>query len=216
VFPLKSGSRWPCNCLVPSFSGRLLPESRAGATRSSTGKSSAVCNRRPSLRNFANLPNSARAACGTSVCRLQDENGHCARFLGVLPTDGALGRTYPLGGYPFADADQAATWRVPLDEWLVELGRYLYERVPFRLALLGFEVDFRNVSADFVQRNGIPAERLTVIGGRQEINWSGILRPIGISFASLAKIRRRDKVRRPSPPGGHDQLLIGARARIET
>src|SRR5260370_17931910 len=55
---------------------------------------------------------------------------------------------------------------------------------------------------------------LTVIGGRQEINWSGILRPIGISFASLAKIRRRDKVRRPSPPGGHDQLLIGARARI--
>ena len=126
------------------------------------------------LYGIANLPNSARAAWGTSVCRLQDENGALLRdFLAFYLPHGALGRTYPLGGYPFADADQAATWRVPLDEWLVELGRYLYERVPFRLALLGFEVDFPNVSADFVQRNGIPAERFDgyLWQARDQLEW---------------------------------------------
>jgi len=112
------------------------------------------------LYGVATLPNGARAACGTYVCKLQNEDGVRLRDLVefYIPL-GALGRTYEVGGYPFADADDAATWRVPLDEWLVELGRCVFERVPFGLALVGFEVDVPTVSGEVVRQKGIPTER---------------------------------------------------------
>jgi hypothetical protein len=112
------------------------------------------------LYGIANLPNGAKAACGTYVCRLQDEAGTTLRdLLAFYVPHGALARTYQVGGYPFSDADRAATWRVPLDEWLVDLGRSVHKQVPFGLALIGFEVDFPNVSAETVQQNGIPTQR---------------------------------------------------------
>src|SRR5689334_20638993 len=92
------------------------------------------------LYGIANLPNNATAACGTYVCRLQDDEGAPLRdFLACYVPHGALAQTYQVGGYPFSDAEQAAKWRVPLDEWLVALGGSVYSRVPFELALIGFE-----------------------------------------------------------------------------
>ena len=125
------------------------------------------------LHGIANLPNGARAACGTCVCRLRDEGGTPLRdLLTFYVPYGALALTYPLGGYPFSNAEQAPTWRVPLDEWLVKIGGFVYERVPFALALIGYEVDFPEVDAKSVQQNGVPLERydgyLWEVGGRLE------------------------------------------------
>jgi len=133
------------------------------------------------LYGLASLPNGAKAACGTYVCKLQNEIGVRSRdLLAFYIPLGALGRTYPVGSYPFADWDQAASWRVPLDEWLVELGRSVFVRVPFDLALIGFEVDFPNVSGEIVRQREIPAERfdgyLLQVGERLEwhppTNWN--------------------------------------------
>jgi hypothetical protein len=113
------------------------------------------------LYGTATLPGGARVPCGTYVCRLQDEeDGPVVRDLFSLYVPlGSASRAYPVGAYPFSDIDRAAEWRVPLDRWLVDLGRFVYERVRFQLALIGFEVDFPNVSAATIQRNGLPAER---------------------------------------------------------
>jgi hypothetical protein len=140
------------------------------------------------LYGVANLPNGSKAACGTYVCRLQNEAGIPARDLLTFYVPlGALAGTYAVGGYPFSNADQVATWRLPLDEWLVELGRSVYKRVPFPLALIGFEVDFPEVSAKDLQQNGVPAKRydgyLWEVGGRLEwyppTNWDLVRFPDG-------------------------------------
>lgn len=132
------------------------------------------------LYGLANLPNGAKAACGTYVCRLQGEGQTPSRDLLTFYVPlGALALSYRIGGYPFSEADQVAGWRVPLDEWLVKMGRFVYKQVPFALALIGFEVDFPEVDAKSVQQNGVPAERydgyLLEVGGRLEwyppTNW---------------------------------------------
>ena len=112
------------------------------------------------LYGLAGLPNGATAACGTYVCRLQSEGGQPARDLLSFYTPlGSLARAYDIGKYPFADHERAAQWRPEVDRWLVELGRFVFERVEFDLALVGWEVDFPRTSAESVKRSGVPAER---------------------------------------------------------
>jgi len=123
------------------------------------------------LYGLATLPNGASAACGTYVCRLQGEDGALARdFLSFYVPMGAIANAYgiepsrarenqdpPLntkGGAP-----TSSTWRPPLDQWLVEIGRSVFETVEFDLALVGWEVDFPRVSAESVKREGMPRER---------------------------------------------------------
>jgi hypothetical protein len=112
------------------------------------------------LYGTAILPSGAGVACGTFTCRLQNEAGVVTRDLlsFYLPL-GSISRIYPVGSYPFGDLVRAMEWRTPLDQWFVQLGTALYERVRFPLALIGWEVDFPNVTAETVKRNGVPAER---------------------------------------------------------
>ena len=72
---------------------------------------------------------------------------------------GALSKIYGLGAYPFSDIAHASEWRPALDKWLVGLGRFVFGRVQFQLALVGFEVDFPAVTSNSIQRNGVPQER---------------------------------------------------------
>lgn len=112
------------------------------------------------LYGTATLPNRLVAACGTYVCRLVHEPERDSRDLVSFYVPlGSISGTYPVGAYPFSDTERAVEWRQELDRWLVDLGRFVFGRVQFQLALIGFEVDFPNVTAAAVQRNGIPAER---------------------------------------------------------
>ncbi len=112
------------------------------------------------LYGVANLPNGTAAACGTYICRLQGDDEQLYRdLLSFYVPLGSLRAAYKTGGYPFSDGDRATTWRVELDNWLVELGRFVFEKVDFGLALVGWEVDFPRVSSESVKRNGILSER---------------------------------------------------------
>ena len=50
----------------------------------------------------------------------------------------ALGNVYPVGGFPF-DSAKHESWRIPLDNWLVDIARRIFPRAPFVLGLVGLK-----------------------------------------------------------------------------
>ena len=69
-----------------------------------------------------------------------------------------------------------ARWRVwaePLDNWFAEIGRSIYERVPFALGLIGEEVSGYTTASE-VASAGVPERRglpMLVPNERGELNW---------------------------------------------
>ena len=93
--------------------------------------------------NILRLPTGPHVVCDFATVR--DEESQWV-VLG-LPL-GSLARVEPrIGGYPFSD-DAGHAWRQPLDQWLVDLALRLLEVLPFRLALVGFEVSGEITAAD--------------------------------------------------------------------
>jgi hypothetical protein len=112
------------------------------------------------LYGTATLPRGASVPCGSCVCRLENEAEVLTRDLvSFYIALGSLHKIYPVEGYPFSDVARAAEWKRPLDAWLVETGPFVYERFRFRIALVGFEVDFPKVTAEAVEREGVPSDR---------------------------------------------------------
>lgn len=105
------------------------------------------------LLGVATIADGNRVACGTCTVR-EDDGPHWLDF--YLPMS-ALGRVYPVGGFPIDQQDHEA-WRHPLDDWLTELGRRMFERVPFRMGLIGFEVSGCCDAAE-ISTGGVPAKR---------------------------------------------------------
>jgi len=107
------------------------------------------------LHGVAQLPNGRRVACGTILIR---EDGGSDWLVFYLPL-GALGEAYDIGEYPFDQPERSHDfWQKPLDEWLLELSKYIYKLSPFRLALIGFEVS-GDAYSDQIQEDGIPLKR---------------------------------------------------------
>lgn len=107
------------------------------------------------LQGLAKLPDGHKVACGSCVIR-EDAGINWLDF--YLPM-GALESAYDVGGYPFDEAGVAhQKWQVPVDEWLKEIGLYIFSAVPFSLGLIGFEVSGMAYSAQ-IEKDGIPGER---------------------------------------------------------
>jgi hypothetical protein len=73
---------------------------------------------------------------------------------------GALGRIETrVGAFPFGDdgGPESMTWRRAFDDWLAEVGRAVYRRVTFKIAVIGFEVS-GTVTAESLAE-GIPEDR---------------------------------------------------------
>lgn len=107
------------------------------------------------LQGLALLPNGYRVACGTCLIR-EDDGPDWVNF--YLPM-GALGEGYDVGGYPFIGKEESSEhWQKPVDDWLVEMGSYVFSITRYRLGLIGFEVS-SHVYADELAEKGIPVER---------------------------------------------------------
>jgi len=107
------------------------------------------------LQGLAAEPNAATVACGTWGIREDDGPD----WLDLYLPRGALAAAYDVGRYPFEpDVANSRHWREPLDAWLARIGAAVYERVPYRLGLVGFEVS-GEVHADEIARTGVPARR---------------------------------------------------------
>jgi hypothetical protein len=107
------------------------------------------------LRGAARLPDGQLTACGTCLIR-EDDGPDWLDF--YLPL-GALERVLPVGGYPFESGDhEYRQWQKQLDPWLADFGRRIFDAVPFRLGLIGFEVSGDTHRAD-LEAYGVPEQR---------------------------------------------------------
>jgi hypothetical protein len=96
-------------------------------------------------------------ACGTFPIRV-DEGGDWLDF--SIPF-GALSPYLPLGGFPFGTSEpHLETSLTTIDDWLIRLGRRVFQFAPFALGLVGFETSGTTYARD-VRLNGIPDERIT-------------------------------------------------------
>jgi len=112
------------------------------------------------LYGIARLPNGERVCCGTYVIRLEDDDDTSASdLLEFYVPFASLNSAYQLRVYPLSDVRQAQAWGEELNGWLVELGSFVYSRVKFELALIGFEVDFTTTTAEKIRESGIPIDR---------------------------------------------------------
>ena len=102
----------------------------------------------------AMLPNGKECACGTCVIR---EDGGTDWFIFYLPT-GSLSYAYRIGGYPFSTEAMTRPWQEPVNEWLVTIGRAIFDVAPFEMALIGHEVS-GSETASRLREQGLPKKR---------------------------------------------------------
>jgi hypothetical protein len=107
------------------------------------------------LLGLARLPNKTQVACGTVAIR--EDNG--PDWLDFYLPMGALAQAYDVGGYPFdIDNKSPESWQKPIDDYLAEIGKFVFSAVPFKLGLIGHEVS-GNHYAEEIAEQGIPDER---------------------------------------------------------
>jgi hypothetical protein len=105
------------------------------------------------LYGVARLGLRGHVACATFVVRYEDGED----WLWLSIPLGSLATVLPVRAFPFDNGNDLA-WRSELDEWLCAIGRRVFEAVPFRLALVGFDASEDDDAATFA-RSGVPEER---------------------------------------------------------
>lgn len=113
--------------------------------------------------SISTLPNGSRIACGSCIIREyfagSDADEDAPDWLVFYLPMGALAQTYDVGGYPFdTDIKSPESWQKPIDDYLAELGKYIYAHAPSRLGLIGHEVSGTHY-ADEITEQGISDER---------------------------------------------------------
>jgi hypothetical protein len=109
------------------------------------------------LRGTVQLPSGEQVVCGLVVIR-EEGGSYKPDWVDFYIPLGAFGRIDSrVGGYPFGDFAESLQWRRPLDDWLADLGRHVYEEVPFRLGLVGVEVSGQMYADQLA--SGVPTTR---------------------------------------------------------
>ena len=110
---------------------------------------------------------------GRDVLRLEsilgDEITEDEPFLVTLGIPlGALEMVWPeIGGYLFGDG---GPWILRLAEWLRGIGEYVFDRMPFAVALIGFEA---SDALDDFREHGVPEQRWAgyLTTDAEELRW---------------------------------------------
>lgn len=121
------------------------------------------------LRGIAILPEYKQILCASMITRFEHGN-HWLEFFSPLSS---IATHYLVGGFPFERGEPDSQWRKELDQWFVQIATYIFEKVQFDLALIGFEIDPATTSIKKIRRHGIPTKRfegLLLPEGR-DIGW---------------------------------------------
>jgi hypothetical protein len=119
------------------------------------------------LYGAAMLPDGQQVASGSVAVR-EDESG--IDWLDLYIPLRALETIYEIS-YPYDKSWRV--WAEPLDRWFADIGRRIYQEVPFRLGLIGEEVSGLTDASE-VAAAGIPNKRklpLLVPNERGELDW---------------------------------------------
>ncbi len=114
------------------------------------------------LHSVLRLPK-GEVSCGFGSYLHEGSSTYFARFFVPM---GALYSAYPVGGYPFGQAD-SSQWRMEIDEVFKRIGEEVFVVAPFDMGLIGGEVDVTH-DIDLAE---VPEER-----------WLGFLRNEGGSL----------------------------------
>jgi hypothetical protein len=87
------------------------------------------------------------------------------------------------GGFPFDEATAEHAWIAPLEAWLADVARTVFERVEFRVASIGFEVEVSSLEWRRWREHGVPADPPFGILWPEdgELEWHPV-RPFSIAF----------------------------------
>ncbi len=123
------------------------------------------------LYGEARLPDGKVVPCGTYAFAPLDADAGDAFLTFNLPVGGLAGADPNIGAFPF-DRQPSRRWREPLETWLASLGYGLFASVPFRLALIGFEVGH---SSSHLTNGRIPDQRWIgyLVPGARGLAYSG-------------------------------------------
>lgn len=131
------------------------------------------------LYGMAELPGKGRIVCGSYAMNYAGEDGSPPAYrVGFYFPLGALSEIFPVGAYPFGAMSSVPEWRIPIDEFLRSLAEWIFRRVPFDFAIIGFEIG-GNVTPEKIRADGIPHERPNGILWNEEgeLKWFGPNRP---------------------------------------
>jgi len=132
------------------------------------------------LYGLASLPNQRVIPCGSFTMDYTGEEGSpAAHWVSFYLPLGALSAAYPVGAYPFGPMDNVSEWKTAVDSFLRHVARWIHSRVPFDLALVGFEVEASGISPETLRAKGIPNERDAGILWHDgiELEWHPATRP---------------------------------------
>jgi hypothetical protein len=165
------------------------------------------------LLGVATLPDGLRAPCGSWAHRRESPpadgpyQDDCLGF--YLPVAGLAAVWPQIGSFPFpepADEDDPEfpfpdkwrrvddqPWQEPLEAWFAEIGTSIFERAPYRVGLIGFEIYLSDDDWARWRSEGIPLEHPlaflwpsdgnlqwhpSTIWGRYEPGWGGEHPPV--------------------------------------
>ena len=159
ICPLAHFPEVPCSALkalwtFPSLRGCYLrrdlsPSAQARVTPCERGTEER-------LYGVATLPNQRLVSCGSYETIAHSDNLHWIGF--YLPL-GSLTEAYPIGSYPFGSTDRVSEWMPEINAFLADIARWIHEKVPISIAVVGFEVNLANVSPEKIRTQGIQLER---------------------------------------------------------
>jgi hypothetical protein len=109
------------------------------------------------LHGVATLPDGIKIACGCLAVR--EEESQIDWFDFYIPW-GALETAYEIDydAYQTGSFETWRHWAEPLDSWFAEIGRTIYDEVPFALALIGEEASGMTYASEVATRGG-PGEK---------------------------------------------------------
>lgn len=113
---------------------------------------------------IATLSNGNVCVCGSFWGTYGEKGSWVTLYLPL----GSLGKAYPTGAYPFNRKGEpsSGTWLREINLWLKNIAEAVYEQAPFKVAMIGYEVDFLEVKEQML--TAVPEKR-----------WEGILVPKG-------------------------------------
>lgn len=142
----------------PSLSGCYLDRTREPDDQERVDSSMVDIENGSHVYGIATLPNRKGVACGAYVIT-ETEIDRSEELTFYLPM-GALGEAYPVGAHPFDWSNPLQdAWQRPLDDWLADIGRYVFTVVAFRLGLIGFEPEDEKLAGGILVKNQPPRER---------------------------------------------------------
>jgi hypothetical protein len=102
----------------------------------------------------ATLPGDVKTPAGSLAFR--DDPGATDNLSLYLPLGGLSEAGLDTDSYPWDEETSAHAWIGPLEEWLVEVAKWVFARVPFEFAAVGFEVNPDPAAVERWRTEGLP------------------------------------------------------------